>query len=71
MLRLLRFLTAGLLFAWQLRPRRRRRLARRRHHPKPQQETGFLNRTIELDALLTALRFTCRSSSAATTQICR
>jgi acetyl esterase/lipase len=52
MLRLLRFLTAGLLFAWAIAPAQAQApRGAGRHHPKPQQETGFLNRTIELDGV--------------------
>jgi acetyl esterase/lipase len=51
MLRLPRFLTAGLLLAWAiaLAPAQSLRLATLHRQPKHFQETGFLNRTLELD----------------------
>ncbi len=57
MLRALRFLTAGLLFAWAIAPAPAQAFvsAGRHHQPEPPQETGFLNRTIELDGV--AYRF--------------
>jgi predicted esterase len=49
MLRLLRFLTAGLLFAWAIAPVHALPGGGPHHAPSaPQQETGFLNRTVEV-----------------------
>lgn len=50
MLRLMRFLTAGLLFAWAIAPAHAQAFhsAGRHHQPSPPQETGFLNRSIEV-----------------------
>ncbi|MGB9408879.1 MAG: alpha/beta hydrolase-fold protein [Terracidiphilus sp.] len=57
MLRTLRFLTAGLLLAWAIAPAPAQAFvsAGRHHQPEPPQETGFLNRTVELNGV--AYRF--------------
>ena len=51
MLRLLRVLTAGLLFAWAIVPAQALPGVGAHHAPKPPQETGFLNRTVELGSV--------------------
>ena len=50
MLRLLRFFTAGCLFACAIVPAQAKALRGVGRHPQPTpvQETGFLNRTVEL-----------------------
>ena len=49
MLRTLRFLAAGLLFAWTIAPAQGQAFTGAfRHRQTPSQETGFLNRTLEL-----------------------
>ena len=48
MLRLLRFLTAGLLLAWAIAPAQALPGVGSHHAPSAPQETGFLNRTVEV-----------------------
>jgi acetyl esterase/lipase len=51
--RFLRFLSAGLLFTWAIAPAQAQAFhsSARHHEPLPPQETGFLNRTIQLDGV--------------------